>query len=445
MRKLMLWIMVVTMLGLPVARALDCPSDAEVECGNDTSPASTGEVADGTYADVVRNCGDRTIIERTWTLGAESCLQIITVIDTTDPVAACDDIVLQLASDGKRWLVPADVDNGSSDVCGIVEATVVPEQFDCDDLGPNSVVLTVTDAAGNSDTCVSVVTVEDNIVPTAHCQDITVQLDVGGTAVIEAEDVDDGSTDARLDMTLSVVPNSFDCDDVGANVVVLSVTDGSGNIGRCQAVATVEDNVAPVAKCQDITVQLDDDGAVAIVGADVDDGSTDACGIASLVVVPDRFGCGNVGPNDVVLTVTDVNGNSSTCDAVVTVEDNIDPVIDCPDDVTLECPANTSVAANGSATATDNCPGVGVESEDAAGQRMRRDQDDRAHLDGDGCFRQQRDLRADDHGGGHDGSGHRVPGQRDAGMSGRYRSGRHGRRRPAATPAAAWISRMSTQ
>jgi hypothetical protein len=45
---------------------------------------------------------------------------------------------------------------------------------------------------------------------------------------------------------------------------------------------TVEDTVPPVAICQDITVQLDATGNTSITPADVDNGSNDACGIASL-------------------------------------------------------------------------------------------------------------------------------------------------------------------
>ena len=39
--------------------------------------------------------------------------------------------------------------------------------------------------------------------------------------------------------------------------------------------------------------------------------------------------CDNVGPNDVTLMVTDPSGNTDTCIAVVTVEDNQAPVIMC--------------------------------------------------------------------------------------------------------------------
>ncbi|WP_220092301.1 hypothetical protein, partial [Aequorivita sp. CIP111184] len=71
-------------------------------------------------------------------------------------------------------------------------------------------------------------------------------------------------------------------------------------------------------------------GNVSITAADVDGGSSDACGIASRTIDVSSFDCSNVGTNNVVLTVTDNNGNVSTCTAVVTVEDTIAPIIACP-------------------------------------------------------------------------------------------------------------------
>ena len=50
--------------------------------------------------------------------------------------------------------------------------------FDCSNIGmTNTVTLAVTDNNGNVSTCTSDVTVEDNVDPTAICQDITIQLD----------------------------------------------------------------------------------------------------------------------------------------------------------------------------------------------------------------------------------------------------------------------------
>ena len=230
---------------------------------------------------------------------------------------------------GNASIVAADVDNGSSDNCGITSLTVDPSTFDCSDIGANTVTLTATDASGNTATCSAIVTVEDNIDPAAVCQDITIQLDATGNASIAAIDVDGGSTDNCSITNLAVTPNAFTCINLGATTVTLSVTDAGGNVSTCVANVTVEDGVPPSALCQDITVELDVNGNATIIPNQIDNGSDDVCGIANLGIDVTDFDCSNAGLNTVVLTVEDNSGNVSTCSASVTIEDNIDPSAVC--------------------------------------------------------------------------------------------------------------------
>ncbi|MCB9273921.1 MAG: hypothetical protein H6564_07760 [Lewinellaceae bacterium] len=51
----------------------------------------------------------------------------------------------------------------------------------------------MTDVNGNSATCSASVTVQDNIAPTASCQNVTVQLNAGGSASVTATQVNNGS------------------------------------------------------------------------------------------------------------------------------------------------------------------------------------------------------------------------------------------------------------
>jgi hypothetical protein len=178
---------------------------------------------------------------------------------------------------------------------------------------------TVTDANGCSDDVTITVTEDDNIPPVAICQDLIIDLDANGNASITANDVDNGSNDACGIASLSIDQSSFDCSNVGANTVTLTVIDNGGNSSTCTATVTVNDNVAPTAVCQNVVVDLDASGNASITANDVDNGSSDACGIASLSISQSSFDCSNVGANTVTLTVVDNNGNSSTCDATVTV------------------------------------------------------------------------------------------------------------------------------
>ena len=112
--------------------------------------------------------------------------------------------------------------------------------------------------------------------------------------------------------------------------MTLSATDNNGNIGTTTFTVTVEDNVNPTAVAQNLTVQLDASGAATITGAQADNGSSDACGIASLVPSKTTYGCADVGtPSTVTLTVTDNNSNVSTATFTVTVEDNVSPTAVC--------------------------------------------------------------------------------------------------------------------
>ena len=264
----------------------------------------------------------------------DNCFATVQVLDTIPPTAVCQDITIYLDAFGFAPITAVDIDAGSSDACGISTRTAVPTLFDCAKVGPNTVVLTVQDNNNNVDSCTSIVTVVDSIAPTAVCQDITVQVGSTGSATITPMDIDNGSSDICGIDSLSLDINSFTCADVGNNTVTLTITDVNGNVSSCGATVTVEDNVPPVALCQDLTVGLDSAGSATITPLDVNAGSSDVCGIDSLVISQSNFGCGDTGPNTVTLTVTDVNGNVSTCTSTVTVIDSTPPVLSgCPSNV----------------------------------------------------------------------------------------------------------------
>jgi len=302
---------------------------------------------------------------------SDFCVTNATIVDDTDPVAVCQDITVPLDVTGNASITGNDIDNGSSDACGVASVTASPNSFTCADVGPNTVTLTVTDVNGNSSTCTSTVTIVDTQNPTAVCNDITIQLDANGDASIVAGDIDGGSND-NCNFSLSASQTDFTCADVGPNNVTLTVTDDSGNTDDCVAVVTVEDNIAPTANCQNFTAQLDNTGNVLITAADIDNGSSDNCGIASMSVSPNLFSCADVGtgPHNVTLTVTDVNGNVSTCTSDVTVEDNIAPVVTCPADDEIFIGAGCQIALpdySGSLTASDACGVASAVQSPAAG------------------------------------------------------------------------------
>jgi hypothetical protein len=287
-----------------------------------------------------------------------TCSQTVTVIDNILPIVRTQNVTVQLSAAGSASITAAHINSGSGDNCGIASISVSPSSFSCATIGNNTVTLTVTDIHGNVATGTAIVTIEDHVAPVVATQNITVQLNTNGTASIIADDVNNGSTDACGIQSTTVSPNTFNCSNVGTNTVTLTVTDNNGNVSTATAVVTIEDHVAPVVLTKNITVQLNASGAASIVADDVNDGSTDACGIASMTVSSNTFSCSNVGANTVILTVTDHNGNESTATAIVIVEDHVAPVV---------LTKNITVQLNASGTASIVADDVNDGSTDACG------------------------------------------------------------------------------
>jgi HYR domain/Secretion system C-terminal sorting domain/SprB repeat/Putative metal-binding motif/Fibronectin type III domain len=286
-----------------------------------------------------------------------TCSFDVIIEDTEDPVADCQDITVQLDATGNVAILAIDVAGTSTDNCVVVSPTSVDiAAFTCAELGVNNVELTVTDGSTNTSTCISIVTVEDNVAPVAVCAAFTAQLDAMGTVTITAADVAGASTDNCVTVTpTSVDISTFTCAEIGTNDVILTVTDGSTNTSTCLAVVTVEDGVAPVAGCADFGMNL---SLPAITPDLVDDMSEDNCTLfADLTFSVDitLATCAMVGVNTTVtLTVTDESGNSAGCTATMTVVDDVAPTATCKNiSVNLTSPTIVASALNNGST--DNC------------------------------------------------------------------------------------------
>ena len=186
-------------------------------------------------------------------------------------------------------------------------------------VGTTTITWNVTDANGNQATQVSqTVAVTDNQAPVAMAKPIVVQLDAAGKASIQASDVDNGSNDACGIASLSLDKATFDCASVGDNTVTLTVTDKNGNQSTATATVTVRDEVKPTAIARNLTVTLRN-GIATVTAQEVNENSSDACGIQSLALSKTSFDCNEIGKHTVTLTVTDKNGNVSTASATISV------------------------------------------------------------------------------------------------------------------------------
>ena len=287
----------------------------------------------------------------------DSCISIVTVSDTISPIASCKNVTAYLNSMGNATIDLTDIDNGSSDNCGIATIVLSATTFDCTNIGANSVALIVTDASGNIDSCISIVTVSDTISPIASCKNATAYLNSMGNATIDLTDIDNGSSDNCGIATIVLSATTFDCTNIGANSVTLIVTDASGNVDSCISIVTLLDTTSPIASCKNATVYLNSMGNATIDSTDIDNGSTDNCGIATIALSVTTFDCTNIGANTVTMTVTDQRGYTSICMASVTVVDLINPVVICKD-TTIYLDSSNQVVIDSSfvfSSTFDNC------------------------------------------------------------------------------------------
>lgn len=308
----------------------------------------------------------------------------VTVEETMAPTAVvAQGLVVTLDATGNGTLTAATVNNGSTDNC-TAEANLVMSidrtAFTCDDLGNQTVTLSVEDARGNSTSIATEVSVVDEILPVAVAKNITVELGSNGSVTVDPATLNNGSTDnCAADLNYSLNATAFSCEDLGANTMTFTATDAGGNEASVEAVVTVVDNLAPVALVKNITVELDASGSATITPADIDNNSYDNCtSSANLIMSIDRsqFSCEDIAsgeqPSIVVigpapaqgisvnLTVEDAQGNTSSAVATVTVVDNMAPAA-VAKDITVELDENGNasiVAADINDNSTDNCSGL---------------------------------------------------------------------------------------
>jgi len=249
-----------------------------------------------------------------------SCTFTVTLKDVTLPTALCKNATVSIGAGGFVVVTPSLVNNGSFDNCGLT-LSLNPNTFTCDDLGPNTVTLVVTDVAGNTASCTAVVTVLNNSAPTASCKNATIYLDYDGLVTLDPSQVDNGSSDAcGPPASLSVLPSQFNCSDITSpKTVTLTVTSSNGSSSTCTASVTVLDTIPPEAICADVTVMLRPTGNVTVFGATLAGGSTDNCSVSSYSPSAKVYTTANIGVNYLTITVSDFSGNTATCVSEVTV------------------------------------------------------------------------------------------------------------------------------
>lgn len=371
----------------PVLSAV--PASPTVECGADTSPASTGgppTVSDNCRTSIALRdangldsapstdgCGLKTF-ERVWF--AEDCAgnpasftQTISEQDTMPPVIDASTLITLVECGGDTSVAALGTPTATDACLGASVTPMVLSTVAVPQMCFNNYERTweARDCSDNPATHVQSITLQDTLDPTfdnsidmtvyVYCTDPT---DIGSTGTLTASD--------QCDPTVSVVTS----DDTATGMCALDTITRTHTASDCSThsiefVQTIVqiDNVPPVidlTSVPNLTIGCNEDSSTAATGFAT---ASDGCGGPAMVELASET-VELIPPCQLPQirrnwTATDCSGNVAWHEQVVTLRNNLPPLLDIPADADVECSFPFSPEYTGQANATDQCTLVSLE------------------------------------------------------------------------------------
>jgi len=350
------------------APEIECPDDVTLDCTEDPDELPIPVAIDNCSSDVVVTRSDEflggdcpsgmelEVIIRTYT-AVDDCgntsfhSQKITIVDETAPSIECpQDEIVSCDQYPQMPVDPIVSDNCDTDVTVTWNDETTPGE--CDHEMTVARTWTATDDCGNSASCIQLITVIDETAPSIDCPDtvtISCHEELSSVPLAVASD----NCDDDVDLERHDVHVDGDCPHEEIITRLFTATDDCGNVTTRTQTILVVDESPPVISCpDDETVDCDD-----LASADTGSASaSDNCDDHPVIESSDRIIEGNC-PSSYTIertwTATDACSNTSSCIQLIHVIDDEEPDIECPEDITLDCPAKLDLA--GAPTASDNC------------------------------------------------------------------------------------------
>ena len=254
----------------------------------------------------------------------------ITVADTEAPVANCkSDLTVYLDANGEAAITPEMLDNGSTDDCGIASMSVSPDMLSCSNNSANTT--GIYKVSANSD--------DGNTTVTVTFTNIKLNLSQQYSGFYNAYftfnyNIDVVGTPVNSFYTKQL---HFYLNNGQHHTADLSGVSGTASSSIFELPGTYSSDIA----VEDVTTSLS-----LLLGFQTQTNSEFSNANIELVPSEEQL---------VTLTVVDNEGNTGTCQTLVSLNDALAPVPDLGTlvDVTAECEVTTLTAP----TATDNCAG----------------------------------------------------------------------------------------
>ncbi|MFZ4634311.1 MAG: HYR domain-containing protein [Saprospiraceae bacterium] len=290
-----------------------------------------------------------------------TCTQVVKVIDQEKPVfTACPSNISVNASTGLctatvNWNPPVATDN-----CTNLQISSTHQPGAVFQVGPTTVVYTVTDVGNNSAVCSFVVTVRDQTPPVlSACPG---NINVGNTTNACGANVSwtpPTASDNCGAVVLNTNHNPGAFFGLGQTNVVYTATDASGNSVVCTFRITVNDTQAPSLTCPvNITVNTPANNCFVAATWTVPTPTDNCPGVVISNATHQSGSSFQPGITTVRYTAVDAAGQSTSCTFTITVVDNVPPKAVCVPTFVVNLNANGQATLNPvllNVGSTDNC------------------------------------------------------------------------------------------
>ncbi len=375
------------------ALAISCPGDQT----EDANANDTFEIPDYTnLANVANSCGNinvtqspvlGTMVDENTTItlsavddrGVSVECEFEVILNFTEPSApeiGCLPQELFLDENGQATIDPEDIFAGDR---GNLVLTTDIQNFDCSNLGENTVILTALDPdTGLSSSCPTEVFILDDIFPEANCvapgREFRLQ---NGSVTISPSAIDLNSED-NCEITRTLSEDTFTTP--GTKNIILYVEDSAGNTDQCstsiEILAEDDQSPQPNYECFEGNIpdlRLDEDCEVAVI-PDYSYLVETENFTPRFEQTEERFG------ETLVVTLDVINAENNNlvgeCTFSINIVDLLPPNISCPGDQTENFDSETGFEVpnyESWATFSDNCGEVSFRQEPEAGAIIFQD------------------------------------------------------------------------
>ncbi len=291
----------------------------------DGTVTATGVRSDALALNAPYPTGTTTII---WTFqdmagNSIQCMQDVMITDNILPSLMCPVLqTLVLDENCSATLPDYAVLAISDDNCAVQSITQSPlAGTTVSAAGNMSIVLSVTDVNGNTSSCTFTAMKVDNTAPTITCpiaQTLTLDPDCNATLSDYTGLATANDNCSVQGITQSPVAGTMDSG-AGNMTVNLTVTDSNGLSNTCQFTVSKVDNTFPILQCSNQNINFNGEDEFVLNATELVQAS-DNCDLQSVVLNPTVVTAAQIGQSVLyTATVTDENGNSSTCSGNINV------------------------------------------------------------------------------------------------------------------------------